>query len=647
MQKRSKIEILIIVVLTLIVYVPTLQFDFVNFDDQVYVIKNTFIQNPTISDILNGSGTGNFHPLTMLSLALDNTIGKGEPWIFHFTSLMLHLFNTALVWMFIQRLCPNKTGLAFMTTLLFAIHPMHIESVAWISSRKDVMYTFFYLLSMLSFLEYINTDKKKGLYLTILFGTLSLLSKPAAITLPVALLGIEYFKKNTVNWNSIFRLIPLTIGSIAIGLITISLQKEDAINTLDSYSIINRIQFALYGISYYLTHSIIPTNLCAMHPYPSVLEMGDASFLIHMGFGLLILIAGAYYSSKNRNFAFGFVFFLLHLILVLQLVSIGRAIVSERYTYVAYVGLFLAIGIGLYPLVSVKRQKYTLYYFAIGLGIPMTLISIKHIPVWKNSETLWTQVIETQSKDWYAYIGRGNYYRDTQQYPAALTDYKTALKVAPNQIDNYFNLGDLQHDLGMLKEAIQTYSTAIKLNPEFAQAYANRGQFFMEANHSQNALNDFNRAITLDPKSYLAYNNRGNLYLALGNIESAVSDFSKCLEIKPDFEQAWFNRATAQISNNPVQAILDFNQCIALNPQYIDAYNNLGSLYFQMGNYSSAATAFISAIKIQPKTGSLWLNLSIVQNAMSDYSNALFNAKQAKELGADVPDRFIQNLQAK
>lgn len=647
MQKSTKIEILILTVITLILYWPTLHFDFVNFDDQVYVLQNEFIQNPSFFNLLDGSGTGNFHPLTMLSLALDNAIGKGDPGIFHFTSLLLHLINSVLVWLLVHRLFPNKTGLAFMVALLFAIHPMHIESVAWISSRKDVMYTFFYLLSMLAFLKFLDSNTKKFLYYAMIFGALSLLSKPAAITLPIALLGMDYFRNNKLSWKQIIRVIPLTIGSIIIGLLTISLQKEDAINTLDAYSILDRIQFAFYGISYYFTHGFIPSHLNAMHPYPSELGMTDSSFLLQVGLGLLMVVLGGYYSLKNKAFGFGFVFFLLHLILVLQLVSIGRAIVSERYTYVAYIGLFIAMGTGIHQITPIKLQKKVLYVLAIGIGLPMIIVSFKQIPVWTNSETLWTKVIANHPNDWYAYIGRGNYYRDSQQYPQAITDYQNALKVAPKQFENYFNLGDLQHALGKSTEAIETYSKAIQLNPNYSQAYANRGQFYSETNQVQKALNDFNQALALDPENYLGYNNRGNLYLAMGQTEQSISDFSRCLEIQPDFEQAWFNRATAQINTNPKQAIADFNKAIELNPEYIDAYNNLGSLYYQIGNYASASSAFISAIEIQPEMASIWLNLSIAQNAMGEYSHALFNAKEAKRLGANVPDNYIQDLQSK
>ncbi|NPD48177.1 glycosyltransferase family 39 protein [Lentimicrobium sp. S6] len=205
-NKKNGFELLWLIVVTLVLYWPSFFFDFVNFDDQLYVLNNGFIINPSLSLLLDGSGTGNFHPLTMVSLKLDHILGGGAPITFHITNFFWHLFNSILVMILIRKLFPKIKGSAFFAALVFAIHPMHIESVAWISSRKDVLYTFFYLVSLLSYVNYISRGNTSYIVFTIIAAFLSLLSKPAAITLPIALLLIHFYIKRKVELKNIIGL---------------------------------------------------------------------------------------------------------------------------------------------------------------------------------------------------------------------------------------------------------------------------------------------------------------------------------------------------------------------------------------------------------------------------------------------------------
>lgn len=646
LDRKSVFELLGIILITLILYLPSFQFDFVNYDDQVYVLENEFVQSPTMTSLLNGSGTGNFHPLTMMSLWLDHTLGGGSASMFHISNVFWHILNVILVFLLVQRVLPEQNGSPFFVALLFAIHPMHIESVAWISSRKDLVYTFFYLSALMVYYQYLKSSQKKFLWCTLVLGTLSLLSKPAAITLPVALGLVCYLEYGTIKVKKLLEILPLFVGSVIIGVMTVQLQSNDAINDLETYAVVQRIGFALYGIFFYTIQSVWPTGLTAMHPYPVENEMTSGGFMIPMLIGLGLLILGVWGVKRERKLGFGILFYLLNLVLMLQLVSIGRAIVAERYTYLSYLGLFLLFTVLLKSVKKVEENKSSFYILGLIAGVLFLFTSFQQVKVWKNSEALWSKSILENPDDWYGYIGRGNFYQEKGKNTKALADFKMAIQIAPDQVDNYFNLGDLQYQMGEVQQAVSTYSQAILQRPKYEQAYINRGQFYIHLNDGANALADFNKVIELNPESYLGYNNRGNLYLMTGNLPEALADFNTSIALNPNYANAWYNRGTALLNSDMVAAQRDLEQAVSINPEYFDAYNNLGSLYYQKNDLEQASWAFTQALQINEHSGSVWLNLSVVKNSLGDYTGALESAMRARSEGVQVADSYLNQLRS-
>jgi tetratricopeptide (TPR) repeat protein len=643
-MSKKNIELSLVIFLTLVLYWPSFQFDFVNFDDQVYVLNNTFVQSPSFKSWLDGSETGNFHPLTMLTLRLDQVIGNGQAGVFHMTNVLWHLLNTILVYLIVSKMLPQVRGGAFFVALMFGIHPMHVESVAWISSRKDVVYGFFFLLSMLSYWEYLKTNRKWLLMITLVTAILSFLGKPASIVLPLVLGLVYYLKKERLVWKELFPIGLLLLGSIAIGIATLQFQSGKSINNFETYSLLERGMFALYGIGFYTLKSVIPVGLSPMHPYPSLDDLVTTSFIGFLLLGLLFLIGVGVMSKKNKWILFSGGFFLLGLILTLQLVSIGRAIVSERYTYIAYVGLFFLVVVVLNNIEKIKSNNVKFYALSGILGLPFFFLSMQYLRSWQNSETLWSKAIQENPDDWYAYIGRGNYYEKQGLFNNALTDFKHAVSAAPDREEVYYNLGDLQFKLGFTKDAIITYSAALNLNPTNSDAYVNRGQFYVSENRGDLALSDFNHAIQLDSNAAQAYINRGNLYLLSGNRIQATSDFTRAIKLDPLSSSAWYNRGTAEIGNDLSSAEQDLLKAVELDQNYFDAYNNLGSVYYQLNDLNKAEWAFTNATNLNPSSGSTWLNLSVVKNQKGDHRGALECALQAKSNGVEVSGSYLDSL---
>ena len=330
------------VVITAVCLSPTLKNGFVNWDDEYYVVSNALLRGPQWIGIFTRPVVSNYHPLTVLSLAANYAISGAEPWSYLLFSLLLHLANTVLVFWFAWLLSDKKGWVALFTALLFGIHPMHVESVAWISERKDVLYTLFFLLSLIAYWKYLQTDRSAAYWACFLLFACSLLSKPAAIVLPLVLLLLDYWKERPFTRRVVLEKIPFFLVGGLFAVVTLKLQSVTAMSSLDLYPFWVRLFFASYAIMVYFAWFFVPYPLSAFHPFPLPDHLGWTVYLSPIF--LLALIFLIWHFRKNRVVVFGLLFFLVNILLVLQLVPIGFTIVSERYTYVPYIGLAFLVA---------------------------------------------------------------------------------------------------------------------------------------------------------------------------------------------------------------------------------------------------------------------------------------------------------------
>ncbi|HET9826142.1 MAG TPA: hypothetical protein VFP87_12470, partial [Chitinophagaceae bacterium] len=325
------------IVTTAVCFIPMLKNHFTNWDDEYYVINNTLLRGPDWHGIFTQPVVSNYHPLTIISLAINYALTGTDPSSYLVFNLLLHLINTALVFYLVWVLSNRKMWVAFLTALIFGIHPLHVESVAWVSERKDVLYTLFFLLSLLQYWKFLQTGKSVRLWFCFFLFAVSLLSKPAAIVLPLVLLLLDYWKGREINLRLFLEKIPFFILALIFAIITVKIQSAKAIAGLNLYPLWTRPLFATYVLMIYLVRFLIPYPLSAFHPYPRPDHLGWAVWASPVL--ILALIAFIWLKRKNKVVLFGFLFFVVNLLLVLQVVSIGTTIVSERYTYVPYIGI--------------------------------------------------------------------------------------------------------------------------------------------------------------------------------------------------------------------------------------------------------------------------------------------------------------------
>lgn len=511
--------------LTFIIYLPALENSFVEWDDYVYIVNNPIIRRMDFSFLQLVFSTpinSNWHPLTTISWALDYLIWGLDPRGFHLSSIILHSLNTLLASALATQISARYTKTDYaekrnlfagaVTALLFGLHPYHVESVAWVSERKDLLCQIFYFLSVISYLKYNNQTSSARFYYaaSFIFFILALMSKPMAVSLPLVLLLLDF----TLNANRpvnkiISEKIPFAALSLISSIITILAQNTgNTIMTLEEQSFFERLAAALRAYVFYLYKTILPVGLSPYYPFPHKSQLLDIVFFISLLVFAGISIYCGMVIKKKKYFLSAWLFFLITLAPVIGLVQVGAQAAADRYTYLPSMGIFIILGAFVARLFYDNRLKLPVSLFLILMTASLSYGTLKQIPVWKDTLSLWSKVIE--------------------EYP-------------DRAVLAYYNRGVLYSAAGKYDEALKDYSKALLLKSDHWMIYYNRALVLSQLGMNQEAVNDLTKAIGLYPNDPDAYNNRGGAHAKLGNFEEAISDFKKSIELNPDNPTAYQN----------------------------------------------------------------------------------------------------------
>lgn len=549
-----------VLAITAVCFLPMLKNEFTNWDDEHYIVNNMLLRGPDWKGIFSQPVVSNYHPLTIITLAINYGLSGLDPAPYLAFNLLLHLLNTCLVFYLIWNISSKNLWVACITALVFGIHPMHVESVAWISERKDVLYTLFFLLSLMQYWSFLQTKKSVHLWLCFGLYLLSLLSKPAAIILPVVLLVFDYWKGRPINMKLIWEKIPFFILALVFAIITFKIQSHKAVAGLDLYPLWTRPLFATYVVMIYFLRFFIPFPLSAFHPYPQPNHLGFPvliSPLVIIALAILI-----WYYRKNKFVVFGSAFFVANLLLILQIISIGATIVSERYTYVPYIGLGFLFATAL----SKVRSRTFKWSIAAVMAVVFGTLTFQRTKVWKNSRTLWDDVIA--------------HYPNAPQARTSRANYVAKLPTKDS--------AERQSNLAL---ALEDCNVAITANPNHGPAYENREYIHYVLGKYKEAVADATKLIELDPTNNLGYAIRGAAYVRLKeDPKKALADLDKSLSLKPDNEFALDNRASLYYNSfqKYAEALADFTKAISINPQQGNYYLNRSYCYYQLGDHQKA-----------------------------------------------------------
>ncbi|MCF8297930.1 MAG: tetratricopeptide repeat protein [Saprospiraceae bacterium] len=559
-QKKKNLQIFLlpaIIVLTLIVFSNSINNDFVaNWDDNVYIFNNHHIQNLSWNSVKAMFVTfhaGNYHPFTTMIYAIELDSFGLDAKSFHIINLIFHLLNILLVYKFIQ-LLTKRIDAGLIVALLFAIHPMHVESVSWISELKDVLYAFFFLSSLILYQLFLNKKYNyKYLVFAFLLFAASCFSKSMAVTLPVVLLLIDYFNSRKIDLKAILEKLPFFAVSIVFGIVAINAQRASGtIYDALPFSFFDRIFLVSYSIVFYIVKLFAPLNLCVVHFYPD--STGSLPIQYYASSAIiLILIFGIIKSgSFRKNIIFGSLFFLVTVSLVIQIIPVGQFIVAERYSYIPYLGLFLIIGL-LYSKIAeaktikLKKAKPFALTIIIIYSVIFAFGSYNRNKVWENGLTLFEDAIEKNPEQAIVYATHGNECLRVKDYKTAISDFSMAIKLMPNYADAYHNRGVSKYNMKDLTGAIEDYSMVIKLQPKNPNGYYSRGLARYEAKDQKGAIEDYDKVIELVGNYMEVFNNRGVSKGILEDYEGSILDFNKAIEVDPNNANAYFNRGNSEL----------------------------------------------------------------------------------------------------
>ncbi len=545
------IYLVLLILVTGIVYWRSLENDFVNLDDNEHVYENPDIlslQWSNIKAMFTGARMGNWIPLTQLSYAIDHHFWGMDPYGFHLTNLILHIINLLLVFWLIFLLTKNLQ-LSFFSALIFALHPMHVESVAWITERKDVLYALFYLFALICWI--IGRQRKKKVYflITLLMYLLALTAKSMAVTLPLILILYDVFYENRQLKNVIFDKLPFFILALAVVIITLRATYSST-TPYAKLNIIERLLTANYAFWFYPFKLLVPLKLSAIYPYPQDINQAIPLYyyILPLLSGMLIWLLATI--KGQSKIIFWFWFYLITILPVLHLLPLaGGSLTCDRFTYIPSIGIYMILML----LIRQKiKQQHAIYIFVILIAF-YGYLSWQRIKVWQNGVILHTDIIARYPEIELPWINRGKAYSQRGEHGKAVDDFSHAIQVMPNSADAYNNRGNEYGDLKQYEKGIEDLNQSIKLRPHFVEAYNNRAHLYMSVGMMKEAEDDFNKALEMNPDYAGGWYNRGNLYRKTGEYAKAVADYTQALKLKPGMADAYNNRGTARTMNGQNQ----------------------------------------------------------------------------------------------
>lgn len=612
-NRRAYIIYGAIAIAILLVYLPALSNGFVNWDDQLYVYENADIRGIDARFLrlaFTSVMVSNWHPLTMLSYAVDYSIWGQNPFGYHLVNILLHAVNTflagALALMLSREAGAEGRVSVFIgatLALLFGVHPLHVESVAWVSERKDVLSGLFFFLSLICYMKYKKTSKAMPYIGSLVFFVLSVTGKPMSITLPAVLLILDLYPLDGFKAGvkkALIEKAPFFALSVIFAGVTVWAQSSDnAIASLDPYPMTSRVLVAIRALAFYIYKTFLPFNLAPFYPRDLSPSLFGIEYLASFAFLAAITAASILLLKKSRLPLALMLFYLVTLSPVIGIIQVGSQAAADRYTYIPGIAplMLTAVGFGW----VCKKNTGAAAALALICALALGALTVRQVSVWKDSVSLWSHEVAVYPDE--APIGWSNLglaYKDRGEIDKAVANYEKAIEADPGYADAYGNRGVAYLKMGRIGDALEDLSRAIRLNPESAELYGNRGVAFINAGDYEMAVEDLTESIRLSPSTASkGYFNRGIAYKALGMNMEAVSDFTRTIEAEPSFGGAHNNRGGAYLRmGSHEEAIEDFNAAIRIDPGDAAAHYNLGLSYLKAGDVERASASFTEAASL-------------------------------------------------
>jgi Flp pilus assembly protein TadD len=659
---------LFLAIITLLCYWPATHDAFVILDDNHYISDN-----PHVTTGLSWSNAAwafttdyfcNWHPLTWISFMIDFQFYGANAGGFHLTNVILHVANTLLLFLLLQAMT-GRFWPSAMVAALFAWHPLHVESVAWVSERKDVLSAFFWITTIMIYVKYVEVcraikdetrsesqvaSKRIRIFfylLTLLSFVLGLMSKPMLVTLPCVLLLLDYWplKRTSIalEFSSSSKLVVEKVPFFALALgasvVTYIVQKAGgAVAPLETNPLGDRVANALISYVRYIGKTFWPVDLSVRYAYPSHWPLG----LVAGAAGLLMVLTLFFVVRAARQpfLLVGWLWFVGTLVPVIGLVQVGAQSMADRYTYIPSIGLFVLLVWGLDELAASWKFKQAVLA-GTGAAVLAACLLCTHLQLrcWQDSETLFRQALTSDPDNYLAMDGLGKALEDKGRTEEALASYSKAVSLQPNFSDGQYNLGTLLMVLGRMEEAVEHLKAAIAINPRSAEAHNNLGRAFINLGKLDEAAVQLARVLELKPKDPAAYNYLASVRLMQSRLDEAMVLLDKALELDPGFAEARRNLGVALIQKgNTNGALAQFSRAVQLMPGNAELHFNLGLALFDENQAAAAATQFNEAVRLNARDSRFHYRLARALARLKEFSDAISEYRVTLRLSPDFPE---------
>ncbi len=629
---------LLLVLSTLVVYWQVQNSGFINFDDATYVTENPHVQRGlTLQAVIWAFTTthaGNWHPLTWLSHMLDYEFWSLKPAGHHMANLFLHIVNTLLLFLVLQRMVRATWRNAFVAAL-FALHPLHVESVAWVAERKDVLCALFWILTMGAYTYYVKRPTLIRYAGVIVCFVLGLLSKPMIVTLPFVLLLLDYWplgrKAEGVGATRlILEKTPLFVLTVVSCLITLYAQTEGgATGALEQLPFLNRTANALVSYVSYIAKMVWPQHLAILYPHPVSLPvwqvLGAAVLLI------IVTLLAIRERTRHPYLLVGWLWYLGTLVPVIGFVQVGIQAVADRYTYIPLIGLFIIIAYGIPgSLARMRNGRIALALSGVLLLLILAILTRSQVQLWENEIRLYVFTLNVTSDNFVVQNNLGKAFASRGQNEKAISHFVEALRISPNNTLAHKNLGVVLVAQGKIEEAGFHFAKALGTNPDNAEVRHSIGVVLVGQGKPQEAAPYFESALRANPKRADSHNYLGVIYTNQGKNKEAIAHFTEALRIDPAYQEAHRNLGTALLrEGRNEEAIRSFSEALRIDPRDEKAHNSLGVALGRQGKIPEAMTHYIQALEINPLSVDAHCNLGEILSLQGKTQEAIFHYTQA------------------
>ena len=650
-NRHKKILVcLCLTLLTFIVFWHVQYHYFIHYDDMLYVTENRHVQGGlswgNVVWAFTTYHASNWHPLTWLSLMLDYELFRLNPAGYHWTNVLFHIANTLLLFLVLNRMTGAIWRSGFVAAL-FALHPLHVESVAWVAERKDVLSTLFWMLTIYAYVFYVERPGIKRYLTVFVCFSLGLMAKPMLVTLPFVLLLLDYWPlgrtpfttveghiysqkgeachhrvssgKSTVA-HLVVEKIPLIVLSIFSSILTLFAQKNwQAVVSLDAVRLDYRVANAFISSAKYIEKTFWPKDLALFYPY----IMGIfspwrimCSFLLFVGISVVVIRE----IRRYPHLMVGWLWYLGTLIPVIGLVQVGSQAMADRYTYVPLIGLFIMVSWGVQDLLS--NWRYRMQFFLLSSGLIFSILMVlswMQVQHWQSSITLFEHALRVTKGNYLVHNNLGVALFQDGKSDEAMVHFAKACQIKPDYYDAYNNMGLVLGSQGKVDEAIAHYYKALKIKPDHPETYNNLGVALVSLGRYNDAIVQYTEALRINPGCAMAHNNLGIAFANLGRLHEAIECFKKALEINPDYDDALNNMGSALARRGDVRnAVYYFEKALQLDANNAMVHNNLGMALARTGRYDDAVLHFREALKIRPDYLEAYNNLQTTLRHIKD-----------------------------